>query len=115
MTEPNKRRLLRNPYIYGAAIVAAAGSVLVAHLLGAFEKRGSIQADDVCLHVPNRQETAKIFNSILPDASEYHFTETWRPNQAWEFRSVCAVKGNGDKALFYLQATMGSARPGAVA
>ncbi|MFF7977647.1 hypothetical protein ACFZDK_00740 [Streptomyces sp. NPDC007901] len=111
MTEPTRRRLLRNPYIYGAVIALAGGAVLVAYLLGAFEKRGNIQADDVCQHVPNRQGTAKIFNSILPDASEYNFTETWRPTQSWEFRSVCAVKTEDNKALFYLQATVSSARP----
>ncbi|MFJ3309088.1 hypothetical protein ACIPSA_39800 [Streptomyces sp. NPDC086549] len=111
MTEPTKRRLLRNPYVYGAVIALTGGAVIAAYLLGAFEKRGHIQADDVCQHVPNRQETAKIFNSVLPNASEYHFTATWRPNRDWEFRSVCAVKDEDDKALFYLQATMGSARP----
>lgn len=111
MKEPTQRRLLRNPYIYGAVIAFAGGAVLLAYLLGAFEKRGDVQADDVCQHVPNRQETARIFNSILPDASEYNFTETWRPTQSWEFRDVCAVKNEDNKALFYLQATVSSARP----
>ncbi|MEU6070391.1 MULTISPECIES: hypothetical protein [Streptomyces] len=93
------------------AAAIAAGAVLAAYFLGAFEKRGHIQADDVCLHVPNRQQAAEIFNSVLPDASEYHFTETWRPDRDWEFRSVCTVKGDGDKSLFLLTAEMGSARP----
>ncbi|MFB7332666.1 hypothetical protein ACFC00_13560 [Streptomyces adustus] len=92
-------------------VAIAAGAVLTAYFLGAFEKRGYIRADDVCLHVPDRQEAAKIFNSVLPKAAEYHFIETWRPDRDWEFRSVCGVKGEKDEALFYLQAVVGSARP----
>lgn len=111
MSEPTKRRFLRNPYLYAVVVVVAAGAVLTAYLLGAFEKRGHIQADDVCLHVPDRPEAAKAFNSILPRAAEYRFIETWRPDRDWEFRSVCGVKSDEDKALFYLHATMGSARP----
>jgi hypothetical protein len=111
LTEPTKRRLLRNPYVYGVVVVIAVGSVLTTYLLGGFEKRGHIQADDICLHVPDRQEVARIFNSVLPQATEYHFTETWRPDRDWQFRSVCAVEDKERNALFYLQAVVGSARP----
>ncbi|WP_328827136.1 hypothetical protein [Streptomyces ureilyticus] len=93
--------------------MAAAGAIalLTAYLLGAFEKRGHIQAEDVCLHVPARQETAEIFNSVLPQSSKYDFDGTWRPDRDQGFRSTCFVMGDDDESLFSLTAEMGSARP----
>ncbi len=92
-----------------AATVAIA--LFIAYRFGAFEKRGDVQADDVCLHVPDRQTTAEIFNSVLPRASEYHFVGTWNPDRDWQFMSTCFVEGNGDKTIFSLTAQMGSTRP----
>ncbi|MFG2949082.1 hypothetical protein [Streptomyces adustus] len=108
MTESINRSLLRSPYPYGAVAVLAAVGVLVAYIAGAFEgPRGEIKADDVCLHVPDRSAAAETLNRVLPRSSTYDFYETWRPDQDWGFRSFCAVKGDGDETLFYLQSTVG--------
>lgn len=110
MTEPSNRRALRKPFIYGGVVAAvAAVGVLVAYLLGAFEPRGEIRADDACRNVPDRQATAKVLNSVLPRASKYDFDETWRPDQDWGFRSTCTVDGDGE-ALLSLHATVGTNR-----
>ncbi|MFF7450631.1 MULTISPECIES: hypothetical protein [unclassified Streptomyces] len=111
MSESSKRSPLRNPYIYGGVAVVAACALLVAYFAGAFEKRGHISADDVCLHMPDREEAAKVFNSVLPRSSEYDFIETWRPDTDWGFRSTCGVEDVDDKALFYLDAKTGPATP----
>ncbi|NGO45769.1 hypothetical protein G6048_27740 [Streptomyces sp. YC419] len=111
MTEPTKRRHTRKALICGAVAAAGAIALLTAYLLGAFEKRGHIQAEDVCLHVPARQETAEIFNSVLPQSSKYDFDGTWRPDRDQGFRSTCFVMGDDDESLFSLTAEMGSARP----
>lgn len=92
-------------------VTAGAIALLIAYLFGAFEKRGNIQADDICRQVPSRQETAKIFNSVLPKASKYQFDGTWRPDQNADFRSTCFVTGDDENSLFALTAEMGSARP----
>ncbi|MGW1727386.1 hypothetical protein ACWCQK_31270 [Streptomyces sp. NPDC002306] len=110
MTEPTNRSLLRNPYVYGAVAVLAAAGVTVAYLFGAFESRGEIKADDVCRNVPDRQEAAKVFNSLLPRAAAYDFHATWRPDQDWGFRSACIVEGSGDEPLLTLQATVGPSK-----
>ncbi|MFJ3778450.1 hypothetical protein ACIPX0_42900 [Streptomyces sp. NPDC090075] len=86
-------------------------AVLAAYLLGAFEKRGEIQADDICRQVPDRPKAAKIFNAVLAQSSKYEFTGTWRPDQGWGFRSTCFAMGDNDKTLFSLTATVGYARP----
>ncbi|MCW8097341.1 hypothetical protein [Streptomyces tauricus] len=90
---------------------AAAAALLLAYLLGAFEKRGHVRAEDVCAHVPDRPNTAEIFNSVLPQAAKYSFDGTWRPDRDWQFRSACTVTGVDDESLFILAAEMGSARP----
>jgi hypothetical protein len=106
----NFRRFLKT-LIFGAVAATAAIGLFIAYCFGAFEKRGDVQADDICLHVPDRQRTAEIFNSVLPRASEYHFVENWSPDRDWHFMSTCVVEGNGEKAIFSLSAEMGSARP----
>jgi hypothetical protein len=111
MSERSNRKSLRKPIIYGAIAAVAAITLVVAYFLGAFGDRGHIKADDVCRNVPNRSEAAKIFNSVLPSASKYHFAQTWRPDVDWGFRSVCGINEDGDKALFYLDAKVGPATP----
>lgn len=104
MTEPTNRGHVRKSLIYAAVAAAAATSLLIAYLLGAFEERGTVRSDDICRNVPDRQETAKVFNSVLPRSSEYHFDETWRPDADWGFKSGCGVDGENDGRLFYLEA-----------
>ncbi|MCX5422852.1 hypothetical protein [Streptomyces sp. NBC_00078] len=111
MTEPTKRRRVRKSLVFGAAVAAGAIAVLIAYLLGAFEKRQHIEADEICQHVPDRQKVAKVFNSTLHRSSKYDFEGTWRPERDWEFRSTCFAIGDDDKALFSLTAEMSSARP----
>jgi hypothetical protein len=112
LTEPSNRKSWRKPFVYGAAAgVVAAIALIVAYLVGAFEERGDITADDICQNVPDRKDTAKIFNSMLPRSSKYDFAETWRPDTDWGFRSVCGIKDAEEKALFFLDAKVGPATP----
>ncbi|WP_328431945.1 MULTISPECIES: hypothetical protein [unclassified Streptomyces] len=111
MSDLRNRKYIRNPFIYGAAIACAAIALLVAYLLGAFEKREDIKAENVCRNVPDRPEAAKTLNSVLPGSPKYHFVETWRPDADWGFRSVCGVEDDDNKALFYLDAKAGPATP----
>ncbi|WP_371662328.1 hypothetical protein [Streptomyces sp. NBC_00280] len=111
MTEPTNRRRFRKTLIFGAVAATVAIALFTAYRLGSFEERGDIEADDVCLHVPERQKAAKIFNSLLPRSSEYHFVGSWSPDRDWHFMSTCFVEGESGKAIFSLSAEMGSARP----
>ncbi|MFJ2819483.1 hypothetical protein, partial [Streptomyces sp. NPDC087294] len=111
MTEPTRNRRIRKPFIYGAVVLVGVGALLAAYLTGAFEKRGNIRADDICLHVPDRSDVAKKFNSILAPASHYDFAGTWRPDRDSGFMSTCFAQGDGDDSLFSLTAQMGSSRP----
>ncbi|CCK28235.1 putative membrane protein [Streptomyces davaonensis JCM 4913] len=107
MTEPTRHRRIRQPFIYGGTAALAAAGLLTAYLLGAFEKRGHIDADDICRNVPNRKATAQIFNSELARSARYDFTENWRPDPDWSFISRCTAHGDDDRALFTLHAKAG--------
>ncbi|GAA2641218.1 hypothetical protein [Streptomyces vastus] len=109
MTEPSARRALRKPFVYGVVAVVAAMGLLVAYLLGVFEKRGDIKADDVCSNLPDRQAAADIFNSALPRAASYNFVMRATPIPDWHYISHCTGTGDGDN-LLNLNAKVGPAR-----
>ncbi len=110
MTEPTRQRRIRKPFIYGGAAALAAAGLLTAYLLGAFEKRGHIDADDICHNVPNRKATTQIFNSKLARSARYDFSGNWNPDPDWSFTSSCTARGEDDRALFSLRAKAGAAR-----
>lgn len=91
--------------------MAATVALLLAYLLGAFEKRADIRANDVCQNVPDRQKATEIFNSSLPQATSYHFSERQVLTPDSYFKSRCNVNGDDDDLLLTLTAKMGSARP----
>lgn len=109
MSDLRNRKYPRKPFLYGAVIAVVAVALVVAYFMGAFEDRGHIKANDVCRNVPDREEAAKVLNSVLPGSPKYHFAETWRPDAGWGFRSVCGVEDQDNKALFYLDAKAGPA------
>ncbi|MFJ2818335.1 MULTISPECIES: hypothetical protein [unclassified Streptomyces] len=112
MSEPSSQKFARKPYIYSAVVVFVVGiSLLAAFLLGVFDKRGHIEADDICRNVPNQSEAAKVFNSVLPKESEYHFVETSRSDAYWGFRSGCRVKGTSGTTLLSLDVEPSPAAP----
>ncbi|MGC5565614.1 hypothetical protein ACPYPG_22620 [Streptomyces sp. FR-108] len=111
MTEPSDRRSLRKSLVYGGSVAAAAVALLLAYLLGAFEERGTIGSADVCPNVPDRQEAAKLLNSVLPQAATYRFTERKDLTPDRHFNSRCNADGGDDDLLITLSAQMGSDRP----
>ncbi|MEU0176902.1 hypothetical protein ABZ178_26660 [Streptomyces massasporeus] len=80
------------------AAVAVFG-LLVAYLLGAFEGRGTVKADDVCRQLPDQQAAADIFNSILPQAASYEFVTGPSAKADWHYNSDCFAKGDGENLL----------------
>ncbi|MFJ3796493.1 hypothetical protein ACIPSJ_09400 [Streptomyces sp. NPDC090088] len=111
MTEPTQRRRFRKSFVYGGVAALAAISLLTAYLLGAFEKRGHIGADDICRNVPDRKATARLFNSKLARSAHYDFTQNWNPDPDWRYRSSCITTGDNDQVLFSLDAKAGPATP----
>ncbi|MFJ2260038.1 hypothetical protein ACIOKD_17120 [Streptomyces sp. NPDC087844] len=102
------RRGIQKSHIYGVVAAIVATCLLTVYLLGAFEERGTIRSDEVCRNMPDRQEAAKIFNSVLPQSSKYDFDETWRPDPDWGFKSQCGVGDENNERLLYLEARAAS-------
>ncbi|MCW8097342.1 hypothetical protein [Streptomyces tauricus] len=111
MSELSVRRPSRKRFVYGGVAAVAAVALLLAYLLGAFEERGDIQADDVCRNVPDRQRVTETFNSVLPRAATYHFEEEQVLTPDSYFMSRCDVTGDDDDLLLTLNAKLGSDRP----
>ena len=99
MTELSGRRALRKPLVYGAVAAVAVIGLLVAYFLGAFEGRGTVKADDVCRQLPNQQEAADIFNSVLPQATSYEFVTGPSSKPDRHYNSDCFAKGDGKNFL----------------